>query len=154
MKTSFLSKVKTHFWLPEDEDIVTYSPHVNTLAVLFDIAPKERQETIMDYVVIQDKIELQPYFTYYVLSAINHVNKFSTVGLNLLDKWKNGIDLETYTLKENWQNETEFGYVGDYSHAWGGSPLFFMSSVILGIKPEEPGYKKIRFTPFVSDNLT
>ncbi|MCB9208924.1 MAG: hypothetical protein H6609_06040 [Ignavibacteriales bacterium] len=150
----FLSKVKKHFWLPEDEDIVTYSPHVNTLAVLYDIAPKERQETIMDYVVIQDKIELQPYFTYYVLSAINHVNKFSTVGLNLLDKWKNGIDLETYTLKENWQNETEFGYVGDYSHAWGGSPLFFMSSVILGIKPEEPGYKKIRFTPFVSDNLT
>ncbi len=149
----FLSKVKKHYWLPEDEDIVTYSPHVNTLAVLYDIAPKDKQEGIMNYVISQDKIDLQPYFTYYVLSAIAHINKFNSYGLNLLNKWENGIDLETYTLKENWQNETEFGYLGDYSHAWGGSPLFFMSSVILGITPEEPGYKKIRFTPFFNDKL-
>ncbi|MCB0748552.1 MAG: hypothetical protein KDC90_13915, partial [Ignavibacteriae bacterium] len=150
----FLSKVAKHFWLHEDSNIVTYSPHVNTLAVLYDIAPKERQESMMNYVVTQEKIELQPYFTYYVLSAIEHISKFNTIGLSLLNKWKNGIDLETYTLKENWQNETEFGYVGDYSHAWGGSPLFFISSEILGIKPERPGYKVIRFTPFVNDKIT
>ncbi|MFZ1290082.1 MAG: alpha-L-rhamnosidase C-terminal domain-containing protein [Melioribacteraceae bacterium] len=150
----FLSKVKKHYWLPEDEDIVTYSPHVNTLAVLYDIAPKVKQETIINYVISQDKIDLQPYFTYYVLSAIVHIKKFNSYGLNLLYKWKNGIDIETYTLKENWQNETEFGYVGDYSHAWGGSPLYFMSSIILGITPEKPGYKIIRFTPFVNEKIT
>ncbi|MBK8946872.1 MAG: hypothetical protein IPM32_16610 [Ignavibacteriae bacterium] len=150
----FLSNVKKHFWLPEDENIVTYSPHVNTLAVLYDIAPREKQDEIMNYVIAQEKIDLQPYFTYYVLSALTKINKFSTDGLRLLDKWKNGIDLETYTLKENWQDETELGYVGDYSHAWGGSPLFFMSSEILGITPEKPGYKTIKFTPFKNEKIT
>lgn len=150
----FQSKVKKHFWLPEDEDITTYSPHVNTLAVLYGIAPVSKQESIMKYVINQNEIELQPYFTYYVLSAIAQINKFNAYGLNLLNKWTNGIDFETYTLKENWQNETEFGYVGDYSHAWGGSPLFFLSSLVLGIVPNEPGYKTIRFTPFVSDKIT
>ena len=150
----FQSHIKSHQWLPADENITTYSPHINTLAVLYDIAPKNHQVSIMEYVVSQQDIELQPYFMYFVLSAITHIKNFDTDGLALINKWKNGIDLETFTLKENWQDRTEFGYSGDFSHAWGGSPLYFMSSQILGIKPEEPGYKKIRFDPYVSDYLT
>lgn len=149
----FLNQVKPHWWLPADEDIATYSPHVNTLAVLYDIAPKEIQSSIMDYVIQQNEIDLQPYFMYFVLSALTKAGKFESDGLSLINKWKNGIDLETYTLKENWQDKTDFGYTGDYSHAWGGSPLYFMSSQILGITPEKPGYKVIRFDPYVSDCL-
>jgi hypothetical protein len=62
--------------------------------------------------------------------------------------------LETYTLKENWQDQTEFGYGGDFSHAWGGSPLIFLSRQILGITPAKPGFTKIRLVPFVSQQLT
>jgi hypothetical protein len=146
----FLNQITPHWWLPADEDISTYSPHVNTLVVLYDIAPKGIQSSIIDYVIQQKEIDLQPYFMYFVLSALTKVGKFETDGLPLINKWKYGIDSETYTLKENWQDKTEFGYTGDYSHAWGGSPLYFMSSQILGITPEKPGYKVIRFDPYVS----
>ncbi|MBK7106285.1 MAG: hypothetical protein IPH62_13470 [Ignavibacteriae bacterium] len=149
----FISKVNKHFWLPEDENIITYSPHINTLAVLYDIAPAGKKEMILNYVLNQNEIELQPYFTYFVLSAIEHIEKFETDGLKLIDKWKNGIDLETYTLKENWNDETEFGYKGDYSHAWGGSPLYFMSKNILGISTELSGFEKIKIKPFVSEEI-
>ena len=149
----FISQVTTHWWLPADEDILTYSPHVNTLVVLYDIAPEEIQSSIMDYVEQQKEIDLQPYFMYFVLSALTKIGKFESDGLPLINKWKDAIDLVTYTLKENWQDKTEFGYTGDYSHAWGGSPLYFMSSEILGITPEKPGYKVIRFDPYISDYL-
>jgi len=150
----FKSRIKPHVWLPADEDIVTYSPHMNTLAVLYDIAPSDKQAAIMNYVVQQQDIELQPYFMYFVLAALDHIGQFDSRGLIFLNKWEMGIDQETYTLKENWQDKTEFGYAGDFSHAWGGSPLYFMSAIILGITPGKPGYKEIHFVPYVSDHLT
>ncbi|MFZ4549587.1 MAG: alpha-L-rhamnosidase C-terminal domain-containing protein, partial [Bacteroidales bacterium] len=135
-------------------NIVTYSPHVNTLAVLYDIVPENHQPTILNYVVNQKTIDLQPYFMFYVLSAIEHTGQFNKLGLELMKKWENGINRETYTLKENWQDQTETGYGGDYSHAWGGSPLYFMSKNILGIKPSIQGYNEIEIIPFVSENIS
>jgi alpha-L-rhamnosidase len=150
----FRSKSIPYSLLPDDKDIVTYSPHVNTLSVLYNIAPKNHQNSLMNYVITQDSIDIQPFFMFFVLSAISHVEQFSTTGLELLKKWENGIDLETYTLKENWQDTTETGYKGDYSHAWGGSPLYFTSKHILGIQPGTAGYKEIRIKPFINDKIT
>jgi hypothetical protein len=150
----FRSKKENHYFFPKDTNIVTYSPHVNTLAVLYDIAPENQQSAILDYVVHQKTIDLQPYFMFFVLSAVEHAGQFNTLGLELMKKWENGIDRETNTLKENWQDKTETGYRGDYSHAWGGSPLYFMSKNILGVKPATPGYKNIEIVPFVSENIS
>jgi len=149
----FKSKKENHYFFPKDTNIVTYSPHVNTLAVLYDIVPENQQSTILNYVVNQKAIDLQPYFMFFVLSAVDHAKQFNTVGLELIKKWENGINRETYTLKENWQDQTETGYGGDYSHAWGGSPLYFMSKNILGVKPSIPGNKEIEIHPFVSENI-
>jgi hypothetical protein len=149
----FRSKQENHLFFPKDTNITTYSPHVNTFAVLYDIVPENKQSTILNYVVDQKAIDLQPYFMFFVLSAVEHAGQFNTLGLELLKKWENGIDRETYTLKENWQDQTETGYGGDYSHAWGGSPLYFMSKNILGVKPAILGYKEIEIIPFVSENI-
>jgi alpha-L-rhamnosidase len=149
----FRSSSENHRFFPKDTNIVTYSPHVNALAVLYDIAPEDQQSAILDYVVNQKDIDLQPYFMFFVLSAVEHAGQFNTLGLYLMKKWENGINLETYTLKENWQDQTETGYGGDYSHAWGGSPLYFMSRNILGVKPGVAGYKEITINPFTGENI-
>ena len=126
---------------------------MNTLAVLYEIAPENHQSVILNYVVNQKTIDLQPYFMFFVLSTVEYTGQFNSLGLELLKKWENGINKETYTLKENWQDQTETGYGGDYSHAWGGSPLYFMSKNILGVKPAIPGYKEIEILPYVSENI-
>jgi hypothetical protein len=149
----FRSKKENHYFFPKDTNIVTYSPHVNTLAVLYDIVPDNQQSAILNYIVNQKAIDLQPYFMFFVLSAVEHAGLFNTLGLELLKKWENGINMETFTLKENWQDRTETGYGGDYSHAWGGSPLYFMSRNMLGVRPGMPGYKEIEILPFVSENI-
>jgi len=149
----FITAVQPNKWLPADKDIVTYSPHVNTLAVLYDIAPRERQNALMKYVVEQKEYELQPYFMSYVLAALKHTTNIEE-GLRQIGLWKNAIDLSTYSLKENWQDVTVSGYGGDYSHAWGGAPLYFLSQNILGISEEEPGFKTIKVNPYVGDQIT
>ena len=149
----FISKKENHYFFPMDTNIVSYSPHVNTLAVLYDIVPENQQSEILNYVVSQKTIDLQPYFMFFVLSAVEHAGQFNLLGLELLKKWENGINKETYTLKENWQDQTETGYGGDYSHAWGGSPLYFMSKNILGVKPASPGYTEIEILPYVNENI-
>lgn len=149
----FRSERENHYFFPKDTNIVTYSPHVNTLAVLYDIVPDNQKSAILNYVVNQKTTDLQPYFMFFVLSAVEHTGQFNSLSLELMKKWEYGINRETYTLKENWQDKTETGYTGDYSHAWGGSPLYFMSANILGVKPAIPGYKETEIFPCVSESI-
>jgi hypothetical protein len=150
----FIAEKENHYFFPKDTNIVTYSPHVNALAILYDIAPENQQSSILNYIVNQKTIDLQPYFMFYVLSAVEHTGQFNILGLELLKKWENGINAETFTLKENWQEKTETGYGGDYSHAWGGSPLYFISRNILGVKSGIPGCLEIEIIPCINDNVS
>jgi hypothetical protein len=150
---AFKTKTPTHFWRPADKDIVTYSPHFNSLCVLYEIAPINEQIKIIDYVVNQKEIEIQPYFLFFVFDAVNHVGLFDKYGFMLLDKWQYGYDKETMTLVENWSERTSFGYVGDYSHAWGGSPLSVLSSTVLGLKPIPFMPETIVFKPLFTHKL-
>jgi len=143
----FLSTRNPSFWRPADKEIETFTPHLNALCVLYDIAPAQHHSTIMNYVVNQDAIEIQPYFMYFVLAATHHAGLVNQWGQPLLEKWQKGYDKETFTLRENWSDTTEFGYKGDYSHAWGGAPLSFLSSVVLGISPSKSPEADFQFQP-------
>lgn len=148
----FSTHVKPNEWMPADTGFTTYSAHVNTLAVLYGIAPAAAEAAIMNYVATQNEYELQPYFMSYVLQAAKRINCVD-LGLELINRWKNGIDTSTYTLKENWQDQTDFGYGGDFSHAWGGSPLRYLSQHILGIAPASPGYTTIAIYPYTGSKM-
>lgn len=147
-----MSNVSPSFWLPADTSIITYSAHFNTLAVLYGLTQPDRMESLIRYVVTQQDYELQPYFMSYVLAAMSKLNK-TDEGLSLVDRWKNGIDTSTYTLKENWQDVSATGYRGDYSHAWGGSPLLFCSVNLLGITSYSPGYAQISIKPYDGNKI-
>jgi alpha-L-rhamnosidase len=149
----YITTVQPNRWLPADTNLVTYSPHINTLAVLYDIAPAGRQDSLMDYVIRQKDHELQPYFMSYVLAAMQHIQQ-TDKGLALVDRWENGIDTTTHTLKENWADITTSGYSGDYSHAWGGAALLYLSRTLLGVAPELPGYDTIALTPCTTSRVT
>jgi alpha-L-rhamnosidase len=148
----FNTHVKPNEWMPADTNFTTYSAHVNTLAVLYGIAPVNKEAAIMNYIATQNEYELQPYFMSYVLQAAKKTNHID-VGLELINRWKNGIDTSTYTLKENWQDQTSFGYGGDFSHAWGGSPLRYLSQNVLGIAPGKAGYAMIEIHPYTGEKI-
>jgi len=134
----FRSRVKLNRWLPADRKIETFSPHVNTLAVLFDLAPHERQEDIMRRVLAEKPLNCQPYFMHFVFFALRHAGLFDRRALKLMMRWR--INPATGTFREMWDR-------GDYSHGWQCTPLIQLSSSVLGVTPASPGYRILRIQP-------
>jgi hypothetical protein len=136
----FQNHQKDPNWLPEDKDIVTHSAQGNSLAVLYDLAPAERQKGIMEKLSLNPPMNVQPYFMHFVFAAEAHAGVFDRIGWTQMQRWH--LNLETKTFNENW-------YGGDWSHAWGGTPLIQMSSRILGVEPAVPGFKRISIRPHI-----
>ena len=134
----FQTHVKPHQWLPADKDIETFSPHVNLLAVLFDLAPKERQRPIVESVLSERPLNTQPWFMHWVFQAIDHAGLFDKLAPEQLARWR--VVPETRSFHEMWEG-------GDLSHGWCSTPLVQLSSHILGVAPSSPGFKSIAVRP-------
>jgi len=138
----FQTSVKPGQWLPADQDIETFSPHVNILAVLFDLAPKAAQPAIMEKVLSVKPLNTQPWFMHWVFAAIEHAGLFDQDGTPQLRRWQ--IVPETKSFHEGWTG-------GDLSHGWCSTPLVQMSARILGVTPASPGFETISINPELCD---
>jgi alpha-L-rhamnosidase len=139
--------------LPPDREIETHSPQVNALAVLYDIAPVDRQPSILKRALIPDPtvapspapqdnpldtLNVQPYFMHFVLSAEAHAGVFGIYAAQQLAQWK--INPATKTFPEMWRS-------GDWSHGWGGTPAIQMSAHVLGVASRSPGFNEVALAP-------
>jgi len=140
----FVTTVQPYTWLPADKDIETFSPHVNMLAVLFDLAPKTNQAAIVDKVMAETPLNTQPWFMYWVFQAIDHAGRFDQYGIPQMHRWH--IEPATQSFLEMWGT-------GDLSHGWCSSPLIQMSARVLGVTPAAPGFDTIAVRPELG-NLT
>jgi hypothetical protein len=138
----FQTSVKPGQWLPADKDIETFSPHVNLLAVLYDLAPKEQQAAVVEKVLAEKPLNTQPWFMHWVFQAIHHAGLFDQYGTPQMRRWQ--IVPETQSFREMWNS-------GDLSHGWCSTPLVQMSQRVLGVEPTSPGFKTIMIRPHVCD---
>ena len=138
----FQTSVKPHEWLPADTDIETFSPHVNLLAVLYDLAPRERQAAIVAKVMAEHPLNTQPWFMHWVFAAIDHAGLFDRYATPQMRRWS--IVKETQSFREMWDG-------GDLSHGWCSTPLVQMSARVLGVTPASPGFKTIAVHPALCD---
>jgi alpha-L-rhamnosidase len=136
------STVPPGAWLPADTNIETFSPHVNLLAVLFDLAPKQRQAAIVRKVLEEKPLNTQPWFMHWVFPAIDHAGLFGEYGTEQMRRWQ--IQEPTQSFLEMWNT-------GDLSHGWCSTPLVQMSERVLGVAPMSPGFKTINVRPQVCD---
>jgi hypothetical protein len=138
----FQTSVKPHEWLPADQAIETFSPHVNLLAVLYDLAPPDKQPSIVEEVMAERPLNTQPWFMYWVFAAIDHAGLFESYAVEQMHRWQ--IVPETQSFHEMWQG-------GDLSHGWCASPLVQMSARVLGVTPASPGFDRIAIRPELCD---
>jgi hypothetical protein len=138
----FQTHVKPSQWLPEDKAIETFSPHVNLLAVLYDLAPGERHRDIVNKILAEPQLNTQPWFMHWVFQSMDHAGLFERYGTAQMRRWK--IVPETQSFREMWND-------GDLSHGWCSTPLVQMSARILGLMPAEPGWKRIAIRPHLCD---
>lgn len=138
----FCTSVKPGKWLPADTDIETFSPHVNLLAVLYDLAPKDQQANIVERVLATKPLNTQPWFMHWVFQAIDHAGLYDRYAIQQLYRWQ--IVPETQSFREMWSH-------GDLSHGWCSTPLVQLSAHILGVTPAAPGFSVVAIRPQPGD---
>ncbi|MBR2444704.1 MAG: hypothetical protein IKB27_04825 [Clostridia bacterium] len=137
------NRVEENAWLPKNNQTVYYLKQANILAVLYDIAPKEKHQEILEYVIKDlNKYELQPYFYHFLLEALYKADLFERHGLELISRYKVLIDRCNKGLSEAWENMD-----CDFSHAWGATPAYILKKALSGLEILEPGYKRVRLRP-------
>ena len=130
---------------PEKKD---FSEHAQALALLGDVLPKDKAETVFRHLVEdKDLKRCTVYFSYYLFETyfkFGHGDLF----LKRLDLWRDYVKKGLTTTQEapdsgkNGQNESRSD-----CHAWGAHPIWFMQTGLAGIKSAAPFFEKVRVAP-------
>lgn len=121
----------------------TVSRQANSLAVLYDIAPAEKQLGIMK-MMMDPKSNIvregSPYFSHYVLEAIRHAG-MDDEAMKYIGRWKEMLDWGATSWWEVWNTGSSL------CHGWSAAPTFDLSKYVLGVSPAAPGFSRVRIEP-------
>ena len=120
------------------------SEQSNSLALLFDVAPKESWKRILDYIhdPTNDVVRAgSPYFSFYVLQALWHAGEKKRALDYIRRKWGEMLAEGATTCWEQWNQ--------DYSlcHGWSGGPALDLPAQVLGVRPILPGFASFEVAP-------
>jgi len=131
---------------PENPKKTYYTVYANTLAVLFDLCPEEKQTALIETILQTETADkAQPYFLHYVLNAVYKTGLFDKYGLDIIRRWERLVKECNKGMKEVFEAANDFVY--DYSHGWGATPTYQLPVRMLGLEILEPGLKKIKLNP-------
>lgn len=135
-------------WQPANTDKRYFSRHANTLAVLAGFVTGETAKALAERIIADDwpekdsAIDIQPYFMHYVCEMAVKTGLWDKYALKLMHLWDRQAEDSPKGLKEGWGD-----FRGDYSHAWGGTPVYQLPIRMLGFEMLEPGFRKFRLEP-------
>ena len=134
------------------------SRHPNILAVIFDLVSEERQQQILNNVLLNDEITqiTTPYFKFFEQDALCKLGKVDQVLDTINTYWGGMLDQGATTFWEEYdaakkgaQHYEMYGdrYGKSLCHAWGASPLYLLGKYYVGLRPLEPGYQSFEICP-------
>ena len=132
----------------------SWSIEANTLAVLLDVAPRGERAAIL-HRLLASKPDAQTtvegraipamssptyYFRFYLSRALEHA-RMADLYLQQLQPWYDMLHLGLSTWAENPEPTRSD------CHAWSASPNYDLLTLVAGIRPDEPGFRKVQITP-------
>jgi hypothetical protein len=145
------------------------SQHANAICVAYGLAPRERWERMLGYVMDRQRVKLtasgmpilqfpdlpsfdeerdvvlaQPFFTHHLHRALVRAGRLDLLLANIRERWGAMVHSGP-TLWEFWQP------VGSECHAWSGSPTYDLSRELLGVTPLRDGFEQVRVAPRLGD---
>lgn len=134
-------------YMPQNVEKRYYRRHANILACYFGILEKTECQNLLAKIYNDSSLgEVQPYFMHFWIEAVLRNDLCEKYTLPLLNFWKESIKKCPKGLVEGFY-PPEPSYKFDYSHAWGGTPLYSLPMALCGLEILEAGFKKIRLSP-------
>ena len=124
--------------------------HANIFSILFEIADKEQQESILQNVILNEAIPAitTPYFQFFELDALCRTGYLDTVMERIRTYWGGMLERGAVTFWEEFDpdapKEEQYDMYGDkfgksLCHAWSASPIYFLAKYFIGLKTQEAG---------------
>ena len=131
----------------DDPSKTIFSQHANALAVLYDVAPKDKAADVLSRITLAKGIdapegilESSYYFSWYLIHAFDHAG----LGDRYLDQVQTWRDL-TKLNYTTWPEQR--GNTRSDTHAWSAHPTADLLGIVAGISPNAPGYTSVRVAP-------
>ncbi len=133
--------------LADSPDKNIFSQQSNILAVLYDVAPKERQAPLLEQLTAMEPgtspngmMSASYYFRFYLSRALEHAGLGDTY-LRSLDPWRKLLPLHFSTWPE------VPGDTRSDSHAWTAHPIYDLLTLVAGVQPATPGFSTVKIEP-------
>jgi hypothetical protein len=121
----------------------------NTLALLYDIAPANREKKILPIVLGEKTKNIvpfgSPFALFFLLEYLAKSGRFDSLAKIVRKEWGDMIDKGATTFWE------QLGSTRSHCHAWSAAPTYFLSQYVLGVHPTAPGFISTLFQPYLLD---
>ena len=148
--------IRKHCWNAQRElfadnpDRNVFSQHMNTLAVLYDVATPDEAPGILERITVAGSGIDAPtgmfmstyYFAWYLVRAFEHAGMADRY-IELLHTWRELAKLNYTTWPES------RGDTRSDTHAWSAHPTADLLGIVAGIRPAAPGYARVRVAPML-----
>lgn len=126
------------------------SQQTNTIVYLCDCAEGERKEFLERYLINPPEHFVKigsPFMSFFYFEALTKIGKIDKILESIRRDWGLMLDHGATTC---W--ETFIGFIKDrltrsHCHAWSSAPGYFLPAYVLGVRPLEPGFKKVLIQP-------
>jgi len=131
------------------------SLHSNMFMLAFELVPRERQASVVSFVKSRG-MACSVYGAQYLLEAL-YLHGEDQYALELMTartdrSWWNMINLGSTMTLEAW--DLKYKNNLDWNHAWGACPANIVPRYLLGVRPLEPGFKRVLIQPQTGDLAT
>ena len=142
------------FWNPskgcyiDGEGSIHSSLHANLFPLAFGLVPAERRDSVVEFIKSR-RMQCSVYAAQYLLEGLYRANA-DQYALELLTSqdtrsWFNMLRSGSTITLEAW--DQQFKPNLDWNHAWGAAPANLIPQYLVGVRPLEPGFKKIVVQP-------
>lgn len=144
------------------------SQQANAAAIAFGVAPRESWDRIFEYILDEDRVKFtkawrwdeersfeagkdvvmaQPFFCHFLHAALARAGRMDDILSNVRKRWAPMLTEGGGTFWESWQL-TE---MTSRCHAFSATPVYDLSTYVLGLKPTAPGFARFEAHPWFGD---
>ncbi|MCU6710238.1 glycoside hydrolase family 78 protein [Paenibacillus sp. J5C_2022] len=131
------------------------SLHANALPLLFRLVPEEEQRPVIELIRAKG-LSCGVYMAYFVLKALAEAGEFELIYQLIhseeLHSWGTMVKEGATACFEAWSKDLKWNT--SLCHPWASAPIPVLIEDIIGIKPAEPGWKKVKFSPQLPESLS
>ena len=92
-----------------------------------------------------------PFFVFFLFEQLAREGRIEQMLEMMRDKWGFMIERGATTFWETFPGFMKDRWTRSWCHAWSSAPTYFLTTEVLGVYPEEPGFSVVRVAPHPAD---